>query len=123
WLNENWHSLLPTPWREIVLALMAAIAGLIVGNERSRKEKPAGLRPMALVSLGSATFTMIGFSFASSSGDSGRVAAQIVTGIGFLGGGVLLRGRTGIRGVTTAATIWLVAAMGMAIGAGHAGAG
>jgi len=66
---------------------------------------------------------MVGYAFTSSNGDSGRVAAQIVTGVGFLGGGVLLRGTTSIHGVTTAATIWLVAAMGMAIGAGHAGAG
>ena len=78
---------------------------------------------MALISLGSAAFTMVGYAFASSTGDSGRVAAQIVTGVGFLGGGVLLRGSTSVHGVTTAATIWLVAAMGMAIGAGHAGAG
>jgi putative Mg2+ transporter-C (MgtC) family protein len=78
---------------------------------------------MGLIALGSAAFTMIGYSFASNTGDSGRVAAQIVAGIGFLGGGVLLRGSTGVHGVTTAATIWLVAALGMAIGAGHAGAG
>jgi putative Mg2+ transporter-C (MgtC) family protein len=78
---------------------------------------------MALIALGSSTFTMVGYAFASNTGDSGRVAAQIVTGVGFLGAGVLLRGTTSVHGVTTAATIWLVAAMGMAIGAGHAGAG
>jgi len=123
WLTDNWHSLLPYPWGSISLSILALICGGWVGIERQRKEKPAGIRTMALIALGSATFTMIGFSFSSNTGDSGRVAAQIVTGIGFLGGGVLLRGSTGIRGVTTAATIWLVAAMGMAIGAGHAGAG
>jgi putative Mg2+ transporter-C (MgtC) family protein len=123
WLTDNWHSLLPYPWGSISLSVLALLCGGFVGIERQRKEKPAGIRTMALIALGSATFTMIGFSFTSNTGDSGRVAAQIVTGIGFLGGGVLLRGSTGIRGVTTAATIWLVAAMGMAIGAGHAGAG
>src|SRR3984885_2760907 len=123
WLTDNWHSLLPHPWGTIFLSLLALLCGGWVGIERERKEKPAGIRTMALIALGSATFAMIGYSFASTTGDSGRVAAQIVTGIGFLGGGVLLRGTTGIRGVTTAATIWLVAAMGMAIGAGHAGAG
>src|SRR5580700_6670223 len=123
WLTDNWHSLLPYPWGTIFLSLLALLCGGWVGIERERKEKPAGIRTMALIALGASTFTMIGYSFASNSGDSGRVAAQIVTGIGFLGGGVLLRGSTGIRGVTTAATIWLVAAMGMAIGAGHAGAG
>ena len=123
WLTDNWHSLFPYPWGAISLSILALICGGWVGLERQRKEKPAGIRTMALIALGSGTFTMIGYSFASNTGDSGRVAAQIVTGIGFLGGGVLLRGSTGIRGVTTAATIWLVAAMGMAIGAGHAGAG
>jgi putative Mg2+ transporter-C (MgtC) family protein len=123
WLIGNWHSLFPYPWGSISLSILALICGGWVGIERQRKEKPAGTRTMALIALGSSTFTMVGYAFTSSTGDSGRVAAQIVTGIGFLGGGVLLRGTTGIRGVTTAATIWLVAAMGMAIGAGHAGAG
>lgn len=122
-LTDNWHTLFPYPWGSISLSILALLCGSWVGIERQRKEKPAGIRTMSLIALGSSTFTMIGYSFASNSGDSGRVAAQIVTGIGFLGGGVLLRGSTGIRGVTTAATIWLVAAIGMAIGAGHAGAG
>jgi putative Mg2+ transporter-C (MgtC) family protein len=123
WLTDNWHSLFPHTWGSIFLSILALLCGSFVGIERQRKEKPAGVRTMALIALGSAAFTMIGYSFTSSAGDSGRVAAQIVTGIGFLGGGVLLRGNVGVRGVTTAATIWLVAAMGMAIGAGHAGAG
>jgi len=78
---------------------------------------------MALVALGSCAFTMVGYAFTSSSGDSGRVAAQIVTGIGFLGAGVLIRGTGGVQGATTAATIWIVAAIGMAIGAGFVAGG
>jgi putative Mg2+ transporter-C (MgtC) family protein len=78
---------------------------------------------MALVALGSCTFTLAGYAFTSNTGDSGRVAAQIVTGIGFLGAGALLRGPGGVQGMTTAATVWVVAAMGMVIGTGHAGAG
>ena len=74
---------------------------------------------MALVALGSCVFTMVGFAFTSATGDSGRVAAQIVAGIGFLGAGVLLRGPGGVQGTTTAATIWIVAAIGMSIGAGY----
>lgn len=74
---------------------------------------------MALVALGSCVFTMVGYAFTSSTGDSGRVAAQIVAGIGFLGAGVLLRGPGGVQGTTTAATIWIVAALGMSIGAGY----
>jgi len=85
WLTDNWHSLFPHPWESILLSILALLCGGVVGIERQQKEKPAGIRPMALIALGSATFTMIGFSFTSSTGDSGRVAAQIVTGIGFLG--------------------------------------
>jgi putative Mg2+ transporter-C (MgtC) family protein len=123
WLTDNWHSLLPFPWGSVLLTILTLLCGAWVGIERQRKEKPAGIRTMALIALGSSAFTMVGYAFTSSTGDSGRVAAQIVTGVGFLGGGVLLRGSTGVHGVTTAATIWLVAAIGMAIGAGHAGAG
>lgn len=122
-LNENLEFLLPSPWREMVLGVLALFAGLLIGNERTRKEKPAGMRTMALVCLGSATFTMIGFAFTSKTGDSGRVAAQIVTGIGFLGGGVIMRGPNSIYGATTAAMIWLTAAIGMTMGAGYPVAG
>jgi putative Mg2+ transporter-C (MgtC) family protein len=123
WMSENLEFLVPSPWREAVLGLLAVLAGLLIGNERTRKEKPAGIRTMALVCLGSATFTMIGYAFASKSGDSGRVAAQIVTGIGFLGGGVILRGPNSIFGATTAAMIWVTAAIGMVFGAGFPAAG
>jgi len=123
WLLESWHRLLPEPLAAIFLALVAVFCGAWVGIERERKEKPAGLRTMALVSLGSSVFTMVGYVFTSNSGDSGRVAAQIVAGIGFLGGGILLKGPGGVEGTTTAATIWTVAAMGMSIGAGYVPAG
>jgi putative Mg2+ transporter-C (MgtC) family protein len=118
-LTESWHHLLPQPWAAIVLGIFAALCGGWVGLERERREKPAGLRTMALVALGSCVFTMVGYAFTSSTGDSGRVAAQIVAGIGFLGAGVLLRGPGGVQGTTTAATIWIVASMGMSIGAGY----
>jgi putative Mg2+ transporter-C (MgtC) family protein len=123
WLIQSWHVLLPKPWAAIGLAIIAVLCGAWVGSERERRDKPAGLRTMALVSLGASVFTMAGFAFTSNTGDSGRVAAQIVTGIGFLGAGVLLRGGNGVQGMTTAATIWIVAAMGMAIGAGYAPGG
>jgi putative Mg2+ transporter-C (MgtC) family protein len=123
WLLESWHRLLPEPLAAIFLALVAVFCGAWVGIEREHKEKPAGLRTMALVSLGSSVFTMVGYVFTSNSGDSGRVAAQIVAGIGFLGGGILLKGPGGVEGTTTAATIWTVAAMGMSIGAGYVSAG
>src|SRR6202022_2003473 len=123
WLVENWHALLAQPWDAMALVFLAVVSGAWVGTERQRKEKAAGVRTMALVALGSCTFTLVGYTFASTTGDTGRVAAQIVTGIGFLGAGVLLHGAGGVQGMTTAATIWVVAAIGMTIGAGHAGAG
>ena len=123
WLNESWHVLLPKPWASIALAVFAVLCGAWVGSERERREKPAGLRTMALVALGSCAFTMVGYAFTSNTGDAGRVAAQIVAGIGFLGAGVLIRGTAGVQGATTAATIWIVAAIGMAIGAGYVAGG
>ena len=123
WLIESWHVLLPRPWASIALAVFAVLCGAWVGSERERREKPAGLRTMALVALGSCAFTMVGYAFTSNTGDAGRVAAQIVTGIGFLGAGVLIRGTGGVQGATTAATIWIVAAIGMAIGAGYVAGG
>jgi putative Mg2+ transporter-C (MgtC) family protein len=123
WLFESWYLLIPSPWVQVILAPMAAICGALVGMERESKEKPAGLRTMSLVCLGSCVFTLAGYAFTTTTGDSGRVAAQIVTGIGFLGGGMLLRGPAGITGVTTAATIWVVAAMGIIIGTGHCAGG
>jgi putative Mg2+ transporter-C (MgtC) family protein len=123
WLWESWRALWPSPWIYPVLALAAVACGLIVGIERQRREKPAGLRTLTLVCLGSAVFTMLSFAFTTTSGDSGRVAAQIVTGIGFVGAGVILHGRRMVTGLTTAATIWVAAAVGMAVGAGYVMAG
>jgi putative Mg2+ transporter-C (MgtC) family protein len=114
---------LSAPWLEVVLALTSVACGAIVGAERERHEKPAGLRTLTLVCLGSTVFTLMSYVFASNSGDSGRVAAQIVTGIGFLGAGAILHSRNGVSGMTTAATIWVTAAIGMAVGAGFALAG
>ena len=117
---DDWYHVLPMPWAEIALVLVAVICGSIVGGERQRREKPAGLRTMMLVCLGSALFTMTGYAFTSATGDSGRVAAQIVTGIGFLGAGVIVHGRGTISGTTTAATVWVTAAIGMLAATGYA---
>jgi putative Mg2+ transporter-C (MgtC) family protein len=122
WLVESWLLLLQPPWCQIALPLVSAVCGGIVGAERERREKPAGLRTLILVCLGSTVFTMVSFVFTANNGDSGRVAAQIVTGIGFLGAGVILHGRGNISGTTTAATIWVMAAIGVTAGTGYAGA-
>jgi putative Mg2+ transporter-C (MgtC) family protein len=121
WFYVNWRHLLQPPFLEAAMTLVALVCGGVIGFERQKREKPAGLRTLILVCMGSAAFTMAGYAFTTSTGDSGRVAAQIVTGIGFLGAGVILHSRDNISGATTAATIWVTASVGMLAGAGYAG--
>ena len=102
-----------------VRLLVAAVLGMIIGLEREIHEHPAGMRTHLLVSVGSAGFTLLSMHvLAGPDGDPGRVAAQIVSGIGFLGAGAILKEGATIRGLTTAASLWAVAAVGMAAGAG-----
>jgi putative Mg2+ transporter-C (MgtC) family protein len=91
---------------------LAAFLGAFIGLERELRGYPAGVRTVALVALGSALFTEI----SSITGTEDRIAAGIVTGIGFLGAGVIFREGYTVRGITTAATIWSAAAVGMAVG-------
>jgi len=102
----------------ILRLLLATVFGAAIGLEREYRQKPAGLRTNILIAVGSALFTLISIQLAHDGGTPDRVAAQIVTGVGFLGGGAILRSRTGVHGMTTAATIWVNAAIGMAAGAG-----
>jgi putative Mg2+ transporter-C (MgtC) family protein len=106
---------------------LAAILGGAIGVERELRDREAGIRTHLLVSLGSALFTLVsayGFHEFLTSGDAvvradpTRIAAQIVTGIGFLGAGAIIRDGLSVRGLTTAATLWVVAGIGMACGAG-----
>ena len=99
------------------LLLAAAISGLI-GAERELLRKSAGFRTNILVGLGAAIFTICSVTLAGT-GDATRIAAQIVTGIGFLGAGAILHNDGGVHGLTTAATIWVNAALGMAAGGGQ----
>jgi putative Mg2+ transporter-C (MgtC) family protein len=107
--------------------LVAAILGAAIGIERELHSHPAGTRTHLLVALGSAVFTELsiyGFTGITNAGelapvDPSRVAAQIVTGIGFLGAGAILKYGTSVRGLTTAASLWVTAAIGMAVGAGQ----
>jgi putative Mg2+ transporter-C (MgtC) family protein len=101
------------------MTIAAVLCGAIVGSEREQRDKPAGMRTLILVCLGSAVFTMASLIFTTTTGDSGRVAAQIVSGIGFLGAGAILHSRTSVIGMTTAATVWMTAAIGMVVGGGY----
>jgi putative Mg2+ transporter-C (MgtC) family protein len=104
---------------DIVLRLLlAAGLGAAIGVERELRQKPAGLRTNILIAVGSALLTMASIEIGRDGGTPDRIAAQVVTGIGFLGGGAILRGGKTVRGMTTAATIWVNAAIGLAAGAG-----
>ena len=123
-------SVIPTlEWPHVLLRLsVAAVLGGAIGMERELRERQAGLRTHLVVCVGSALFTLVsayGFhEFLVNGGslvrtDPTRIAAQIVSGIGFLGAGAIIRQGLSVKGLTTAATLWLVAAIGMASGAGY----
>jgi putative Mg2+ transporter-C (MgtC) family protein len=98
--------------------ITAALLGAALGFEREIRQKDAGLRTNILISVGAALFTLMSIEISGPSGDPGRIAAQIVTGIGFLGAGAIMRTDSGIQGLTTAATVWVNAAVGVAAGGG-----
>jgi len=129
-----WWTLLVAELRlDLLLKLaMAVVLGGAVGLEREISNKPAGLRTNILICLGAALITDVSIGIAQGPGgervgDPGRLAAQIVSGIGFIGAGTIMQARGTVTGLTSAATIWVVAAIGIAVGAGHyveaAGAG
>jgi putative Mg2+ transporter-C (MgtC) family protein len=109
---------------ELLLRLLVAcLLGALVGIEREARGQDAGLRTHAVVALGAALFTVAGAYGFEDFGrgeivDPTRVAAQVASGIGFIGAGAIIKDRTGTRGLTTAATLWLAASLGMAAGAG-----
>ncbi len=111
----------------ILKLLLAAVLGGIIGFERDMHGRAAGLRTNLLVCMGSALFMIISEMVANSAmvnnsgrfADPGRIAAQIITGIGFIGAGAIIKEGFNIRGLTTAACLWLVAGLGMAVGAGY----
>lgn len=102
----------------LIRLLLAALWGGIVGIEREYRGKSAGFRTLIMISMGSCFFTMMS-QFIGGVSNPDRIASNIVTGIGFLGAGVIFRGENRVNGITTAATIWVVAAVGMGIGAGR----
>ncbi len=108
----NWPNDLPS-------ILLAVVLGAIIGLERELSGKAAGLRTNILICVGASVFTIISVRLSAGREESvARIAAQVVTGVGFLGAGAIIQDRGGVHGLTTAATIWLVASIGMACGAG-----
>ena len=105
-------------FEDVVKLLVAIVIGGIIGAEREYRDKSAGFRTLIFICVGSTLYTMFSIKIADNS-DPARIAAQIVSGVGFLGAGAILRDGSRIMGLTTAAMIWLVAALGMGIGSGY----
>ena len=99
--------------------ITATVLGAVLGLEREVQQKSAGLRTNILIAVGSAVFTLMSYRLAETDADPSRIAAQIVTGIGFLGAGAIIHRGSGVQGLTTAATIWVNAAVGVAAGGGE----
>jgi putative Mg2+ transporter-C (MgtC) family protein len=110
----------PEAQLDIVFRVFVALfIGAAIGIEREYRGHAAGVRTMAMVSVGSCIFTAVGiFAFPGHLTDPTRIAAQVVTGVGFLGAGAIFRAEDGVKGLTTAATVWVVAALGMSVGFG-----
>ena len=105
--------------QSLINIALAGLAGGILGLERELEDKPAGIRTFAVVAMGACLFTLVGVhAFAGEADAQSRLVAQIVTGIGFLGAGTIIQVRDKVEGLTTAAGIWSVAAVGMAFGFG-----
>ena len=121
-MKELMSSLISTAgelhWWMLVRLVVAVLLGSFIGYERERTGKPAGLRTHAMVALGAALFTAVSIYGFGPGVATSRVAAMIVSGIGFLGAGAILHERGSVQGLTTAASLWVTAAVGMAVGVG-----
>lgn len=102
-----------------ILMLLSACCGALIGIDREKRESAAGFRTLTLIALGSCCYTIASVILSEGRGDPARVAAQLVTGIGFIGGGAIFKSEDAVKGVTTAASMWVVCAIGMIIGAGY----
>lgn len=106
--------------QELLLKIfLSLLLGGALGMERQYHDKPAGFATNCLICLGAMVFTLMSWMMGGEGGDPGRIAAQIVTGVGFIGAGAIMRDGNKISGLTTAANVWLVAAIGMAVGYGE----
>ncbi len=125
WIGDLNQTGLGREWVGLICIFASMACGAMVGTERERRDKPAGLRTVILISVGSTIFTMVSLLLSAQKpiADPARLAAQILPGIGFLGAGAIIHARGTVLGLTTGATIWAVAAVGVAIGAGFVAAG
>ncbi|WP_068599207.1 MgtC/SapB family protein [Vaginella massiliensis] len=113
-IDWNWDTI------DIFKALLSLILGLLLGLERELKDKAAGLRTITIISLGSTLFTIMSYKLGIvTTGETTRIASYVVSGIGFLGAGVIFKDGISINGLTTASIIWIAAAIGMSVGFGH----
>jgi putative Mg2+ transporter-C (MgtC) family protein len=107
-----------TEWDMLIRLGLSFAAGAVIGFERASRRQIAGLRTHILISMGACLLMILSIWLPGKNGDPGRIAAQVVSGIGFLGAGAIIRLGNNVRGLTTAASLWFIAAVGMAIGAG-----
>jgi len=118
-MSDLMHRMVEIFRLDLMLQLvLATVLGGAIGLERELGGKPAGLRTNILICMGSVLYTKLSISMATNGADPTRVAAQIVTGVGFIGAGTILHARGAVVGLTSAATIWVVAAIGVALGGG-----
>ena len=109
-------------WIDLAQLLLAVVLGCLIGYLRELSQKPAGITTITLVTLTSTLIMQLSYKLPGTDGtigDPARLAAAVITGIGFLGAGVILRHGTHVQGITTAATVWLMAGVGLAVGAGY----
>ena len=126
WLGDlNEIPTLAREWTGLICILVSALCGAVIGIERERRDKPAGMRTLILIAVGSTIFTIVSLLLAGQKAmaDPARLASQIIPGIGFLGAGAIIQARGTVRGLTTGATIWAVAAVGVTAGSGYVAAG
>ncbi|MCC8153961.1 MAG: MgtC/SapB family protein [Tannerellaceae bacterium] len=123
YLNDLLHTTTITPATAIIRLLLSLLFGTIVGAERQLRRRDAGVRTFSLICMGSAAAMLVSIWLPQIypdflNGDPGRIAAQVLTGIGFLGAGAIIQSRGSIQGLTTAACIWVMAVIGLTVGAG-----
>lgn len=123
WFCDNINSLEVNMTNSMFRLILSMMLGMVVGAERKRKGQIAGIRTFALISMGACLAMLLSIYVPQvylglKNGDPGRIAAQVITGIGFLGGGAMIHMKGAVRGLTTAAGIWITAIIGMAVGIG-----